>query len=473
MNRMSSPALFETGYDRSDCEIGIVHLGFGAFHRAHQALYVDDYMDQTGDLRWGIAAVNLRAEESPNFAGLKEASRGYVLKSMSSSGDVDFRRVRSHVKFSDWADNTEEAEALLARSSVHMVTITVTESGYYMDETGALNHEDPSIVAELGGGAPRTIYAYLTRALTRRQAAGLGGISILCCDNIRRNGKMLQRNLFAYLDLIGAEDLAQWVRSCVTFPCSMVDRITPRSTQALQSEVEALFGPDPFAPVMAEDFTQWVVDDHFAAARPDLTQVGVTFTKNVDPYEEAKIRILNGGHTCLAYLGALAGHHTFDQAMADPELFAHFEEFERGEVLPALVEALPFDKNLYLDQIIMRFKNASIGDTVERICADGYLKFPIFIHPTLAGCLKQGISPRAGLRAIASWYVFCKHIEAGTLPIAYGEPYWDNLRELLQAGQVDRFARSPSLWGTLPQDHPEFTPALIAAITEMEKKWPV
>ncbi|MDB2455593.1 hypothetical protein N9W76_05580, partial [Planktomarina temperata] len=134
--------------------------------RAHQALYVDDYMDQTGDLRWGIAAVNLRAAESHNFAQLNEASHGYVLKSMSSCGDVNFRRVRSHVKFSDWADDAEQAEALLARSSVHMVTITVTESGYYMDETGALNPEDPSIVAELGGGAPRTIYAYLTRALT-------------------------------------------------------------------------------------------------------------------------------------------------------------------------------------------------------------------------------------------------------------------------------------------------------------------
>jgi len=473
MNRMSSPALFETAYNRSDCEIGIVHLGFGAFHRAHQALYVDDYMDQTGDLRWGIAAVNLRAAESPSFAPLKEAQHGYVLKSMSGSGEIDFRRVRSHVKFSDWADNAEEAEELLARPSVHMVTITVTESGYYMDETGALNPEDPTIVAELGGGAACTIYAYLTRALARRKAAGLGGISILCCDNIRRNGKMLQRNLFAYLNLIGAEDLVEWVRAWVTFPCSMVDRITPRTTEKLQSEVDALFGPSPFVPIMAEDFTQWVVDDEFAAARPDLKKVGVTFTKNVDPYEEAKIRILNGGHTCLAYLGALAGHHTFDQAMADPQLFAHFEEFERNEVLPALVDELPFDKNLYLDQIITRFKNASIGDTVERICADGYLKFPIFIHPTLAGCLKHGIMPQAGLRAIASWYVFCKHIEAGTLPIAYGEPYWDNLRELLQNGQVDRFAQSASLWGTLPQDHPEFITALIAAITEMEKKWPV
>ena len=188
MNRMPSPALFETRYDRSACDIGIVHLGFGAFHRAHQALYVDDYMDQTGDLRWGIAAVNLRAAESHNFAQLNEASDGYVLKSMSSCGDVNFRRVRSHVKFSDWADDAEQAEALVASPSVHMVTITVTESGYYMGETGALNPEDPSIVAELDGGAPCTVYAYLTRALARRKAAGLGGISILCCDNIRRNG---------------------------------------------------------------------------------------------------------------------------------------------------------------------------------------------------------------------------------------------------------------------------------------------
>jgi D-arabinitol 4-dehydrogenase len=182
----------------------------------------------------------------------------------------------------------------------------------------------------------------------------------LCCDNIRQNGKMLQRNLFAYLDIQGDSELADWVRSSVTFPCSMVDRITPRSTNALRLDVESHFGPSPFAPVMAEDFLQWVVEDDFIGVRPDLSKVGVTFTKNVDPYEEAKIRILNGGHTCLTYLGALAGHNTFDQVMADPALFAHFEEFERKEVLPALTESLPFNKDQYLDQIIARFKNASM-----------------------------------------------------------------------------------------------------------------
>jgi len=193
----------------------------------------------------------------------------------------------------------------------------------------------------------------------------------------------------------------------------------------------------------------------------------------VDSYEEAKIRILNGGHTCLTYLGALAGHHTFDQAMADPLLFAHFEEYERKEVLPALTEALPFDKSLYLDQIIGRFKNSSIGDTVERICADGFLKFPIFIRPTLQGCLSQGILPRAGIRSIASWFVFCKHIKAKKLPIKYVEPYWDNICALLSDDQIEAFAGSVSLWGEIPQKHPEFTPALMSEIREMDMKWPV
>ena len=473
MNRVSSPLLFETSYNRAHCEIGIVHLGFGAFHRTHQALFVDDFMDQSADLRWGIAAVNLRAAESVAFAGLNAASNGYVVKSMSSGGEVDYRRVRSHVKFADWAQDSDAAEALLALPSVHMVTITVTESGYYLDETGALNPTDPVIKDELAGGKPTSVYGYLTGALALRKAANLGGISILCCDNIRQNGKMLWRNLFAYLDLQGASELADWVKSCVTFPCSMVDRITPRSTDTLQRDVESLFGVSPIAPVMAEDFLQWVVEDNFARERPNLSEVGVTFTKNVDPYEEAKIRILNGGHTCLTYLGALAGHHTFDQAMTDPVLFAHFEEFERNEVLPALTETLPFDKSEYLDQIIARFKNASIGDTVERICADGFLKFPIFIRPTLLGCLSQGVLPRAGLRAIASWYVFCKHIDAGKLPIKYAEPYWSNMRALLSDKQLEAFASSASLWGEIPQKYPEFTPKLMAAIREMDMKWPV
>ena len=473
MSHPLHPALFETSYDRAICDIGIVHLGFGAFHRAHQALYVDDYMDQTDDLRWGIAAVNLRAADAAAFSGLEVESNGYVVKSMSSSGKVGFRRVRSHVHFADWTQGPDSAEALLALPSVHMVTITVTESGYYLDEAGALNPEDPVMKAELSGANPTTIYGYLSRALALRKAANLGEISILCCDNIRQNGKMLQRNLFAYLDIQGDTDLADWVKSSVTFPCSMVDRITPRSTEALRLDVESLFGPSPFAPVMAEDFLQWVVEDDFIGVRPDLSKVGVTFTKNVDPYEEAKIRILNGGHTCLTYLGALAGHNTFDQVMADPELFAHFEEFERKEVLPALTESLPFDKDQYLDQIIARFKNASIGDTVERICSDGFLKFPIFIRPTLQGCLSQGILPRAGIRSIASWYVFCKHIEAGRLQIKYAEPYWDNVRVLLSDGQIEAFAGSVPLWGDIPRDYPEFMPALAVAIKEMDMKWPV
>ena len=473
MNSLSSPMLFETSYDLSACDIGIVHLGFGAFHRAHQALYIDDYMDQTGDLRWGVAAINLRAAESAAFGGLNSGSNGYVLKSMSSGGKVNFRRVRSHVHFADWAQDADAAEALLALPRVHMVTITVTESGYYLDQFGNLNPQDPAIKTELAGAYPTTVYGYLTRALAKRKAANLGGISILCCDNIRQNGKMLQSNLFSYLDLQGASELADWVKTSVTFPCSMVDRITPRSTDALQCDIEALFGASPFAPVMAEDFLQWVVEDNFAADRPDLSKVGVTFTQNVDPYEEAKIRILNGGHTCLTYLAALVGHHTFDQAMADPELFAHFEAFERGEVLIALVATLPFDKNLYLDQVIARFRNASIGDTVERICADGFLKFPIFIRPTLLGCLAQGILPCAGIRSIASWFVFCKHIEAGKLPIKYSEPYWEDMHFLLQADQLEVFASSVLLWGNIPSEYPEFTPALMAAIREMDIKWPV
>ncbi len=462
-----------TSYDRSACDLGIVHLGYGAFHRAHQAVYIDDYMEVSGDLRWGIAAVNLRGSEAAQFAAAKadtETHDGYFLKSISADNDVDLRRVRSHVKFLDWSIAQTEAEQLLSTASVHLVTITVTESGYYTDPNGDLNTDDPIIAGEVSGGQPQSVYGYLRAALRARMDSIGTSLTIACCDNIRQNGKMLHRNLLAYLEACNDAALAEWVTQNVAFPCSMVDRITPRSSQDLADELSKIVGATVTSPIMAEDFTQWVLQDTSAGEMPNLAQAGVTVTADVDPYEETKIRVLNGGHTALCYLAALEGVETFDAAMRVPHLNDHFHAFEQDEVLPALTIALPFSKEDYLADIARRFGNKAIGDTVARICADGMAKFPIFVRPTLEGCLNQGIMPVHAIRSIASWHQFARLVEAGKIPFEYVEPSWDDLKAMLG---TDAFITSRQLWGDLPETYPEFAAELRREITELEATWPV
>ncbi len=354
--------------------------------------------------------------------------------------------------------------------SVHLVTITVTESGYYTDPNGNLNTQDPTIKAEISGEISESVYAYLREALTKRAAATNAPLTIACCDNIRQNGKMLRRNLLSYLEACKLAELANWVENNVAFPCSMVDRITPRSPEQLSVEISELVGKPVVSPIMAEDFTQWVLQSQAKTDMPDLAKVGVTVTADVDPYEETKIRVLNGGHTALAYLAALEGVETFDAAMRVPHLLEHFQNFENKEVLQALTLELPFSKDEYLDQIVKRFGNVAIGDTVARICADGMVKFPIFIRPTLEGCLKQGIVPVFSIRSIASWYVFALHVNAGKIGFDYVEPSWEDLKALLG---TEAFVSNRQLWGDLPTLYPEFADTLRQEIKEMESKWPV
>lgn len=465
--------LAQTTFDTAACKVGLVHVGYGAFHRAHQAVYLDDYMQATGDLRWGIAAVNLRASESAAFATAAGARGGYVLKSIASDGQITFRTVRSHLRFVDAAQDLQAALDLVAQDSVQALSMTITESAYAYRPDWTLDLEAPEIAAEIDG-APgssrvRTIYGFLAAALARRAEAG-APITVLCCDNIRSNGKLLRAATLRYLEAKGLMDLATWVQAHVTFPCSMVDRITPRSTPALSDEIAATFPDHATAPVHAEDFLQWVLQDHFAAAFPDLTKVGVQVVDDVEPFEEAKIRILNGGHTGLCYLGALAGHQTFDQAMADPKLRAHFDRWEE-EVLLGLDGLIPFDTAAYRDAVAARFGNAGIADQLERICMDGTSKMGLFIRPTLEACLRQGRMPEAGFDCVASWVVYARKIQAGTMPIPYHDPFWDAVSDRLAPGREGDLATDPQLWGDLPQTHAGFVPGLIAAIQQMDTTW--
>ena len=224
--------------------------------------------------------------------------------------------------------------------------------------------------------------------------------------------------------------------------------------------------------IMAEDFVQWVLEDNFAGEHPPLASVGVTVTTNVEPYEETKIRVLNGGHTALTYMGALAGFETFDQAFVSDELNEHFGKFEQQEVLSALPENLPFDAGDYLATIATRFRNQHIGDTVQRICSDGFAKFPIFIRPTLEGCFQQGQIPIHAIRSIASWVVFSRRVFSDRLEFDYFEPNRERLLPLVQADDLEEFVNNEPLWGDLAVQFPQFQQELERQVALVEQQWP-
>lgn len=457
--------------DTMTLDTGVLHLGFGAFHRAHQAEYFDRHIERTGDTRWGITAINLREADQAAFNAAAQ-SDGYVLRRLNNAGHIDDRLIHCHAGFMDWSTDRAATERAMAQPNVKAVTMTVTEAGYNLDGKGMLDLSDPMIRAEIDGETGLTVYAYLTQGLRMRAELLDAPITLLNCDNIRRNGKMLSRNLIAYLEALGDSDLVAWVEKNVTFPSSMVDRITPQPSAAHHEEAKALYGEGlKLGPTIhAEDFIQWVIEDSFANDFPDLRPEDVTFTPDVDPYEETKIRVLNGGHTALAYIGALGGFERFDEVMAHPEAAEHFKLFEQEEVMRALPESLPFNVETYVETVSKRFCNKHIADSVERIVSDGYAKFPQFIRPTIRGCLEKGHVPQHSLKSIASWYHFTRASLSGGTNIPYREPNIEALKTLVSSDDPSDFTTNSQLWGDLSTLYPSFSQELGKAIDSYNVK---
>ena len=467
----SVPNLYRAGYDISQCEVGVVHVGMGAFHRAHQAVYFDALMDKNRDLRWAIVGVNLCSEQSADLDKMAEQQGRYVLKTCAPDGQDTFRLIQVHKGFLDWSCNPQAAEDIVTRPSVKILSMTITEGGYYLGDDGELSLTHAYIAQELAGGPGKTIYAYLRGALNRRRCKNAGPITILCCDNLRKNGNVLSRNFIAYLQACGDIDLLAWLEKHVTFPCSMVDRITPRPSLAIVDEVRTHFDGTLEIAIHSEIFTQWVIEDVFLAQRPPLDTVGVQFVSDVTPYEEAKIRLLNGGHTVLAYLAALHGYQTYDQALRDLDLETFFDRFQTQEAIPALGKNLPIDLLAYSKKIKERFLNAALADSIVRITTDGASKFPIFILPTIKACFAMGIDPHCGLTAIASWYVFMRRVHDKRIAFAYADSNESIIQPFLASGQERNFASNVALWGAVPSRYPQFITQICAGITEMERRF--
>ena len=451
-------------FNREDCKIGFVHLGAGNFHRAHQALYINNYLNQTDDLNWGICAINLRKEEQENFDFLKDRDGKYVLKTISTSGDKEYHEIHSILNLIDWSKDKEDAENILSNPDIEVVTMTVTESGYYISENNKLNLNLEIVKNNIEKKESTIIFSYLLNALKKRMESIDKEITLLCCDNIRENGVMLKNALKDYLKNSKELELLEWVNKKVSFPSCVVDRITPRPPSELKKEIADNFDIDENCSVMAEPFIQWVIEDNFIGKRPELEKVGVQFVQNVFPYEEAKIRILNGAHVALSYFGALKKYVTYDAAILDKELQQYFFELERKEIIPALGNEAPFDLEEYMMIIFDRFKNKNIGDKLERIAMDGVGKFPIFILPTINKCFQKNIIPENSIDAIASWYVFMCKILSKDLIFNYYEPSWDWIKNYLSDDKVKDFAYSEELWGDTPKKYIKFSNLLINKI---------
>jgi D-arabinitol 4-dehydrogenase len=470
MKTTDSTLITPFDFNPNDCVAGIIHVGVGAFHRAHQAVYINRLLGHKDQQQWGIIGVNLRSEDAHVVAQLANQEHRYTLKTLSPENEVTYQDIGSILATQDWSRDPNSAAQAANNRNIHLITMTVTESGYYLLENGQLDIESPVIIQALESTGS-CIYAYLRAALNARRLGCNLPITLLSCDNLRDNGRQLKSGFEQFLDACNDQELRAWVVTNVTFPCCMVDRITPRPNLSHVIDIREKFSFDDPLTVMAESYIQWVIEDNFAAPKPDFERVGADLVADVSPYEDVKIRILNGGHTILTYLAVLKGYLTYDEGLADGELNTLFSAYETTEVIPAIGSS-PIDLMAYYQSTKTRFGNSNIADSLARICADGGSKFPIFILPTLTGCYAQGHTPENALQGISGWYVFMCKVRAGKIEFDYIEPKWKSLEPLLDENNLDIFATDKNLWGSLPQQFPQFRTQLVNAITIMLLRFP-
>ncbi|MGB5430639.1 mannitol dehydrogenase family protein, partial [Eudoraea sp.] len=371
-------------YNRSADKIGIVHIGVGGFHRAHQAYYLHQ-LRQLGEASdWGICGIGLREADAKLHDIFNKQDHLYTLMVKHPDGKIEPEVIGSIVDFKMGTTDPEPVIAQMAHADTRIVSLTITEGGYnFNPTTGEFNFDNPDIQHELQNPQePKTVYGFLTAALKRRHDAGLSAFTILVCDNIEHNGDMMRKMLGTFAEAQDP-DLAKWIAQEVSFPNSMVDRITPVTTQADIETLAQNYGVADAWPVTCEPFIQWVVEDKFSNGRPAFEKVGVQFVPDVGPYEKMKLRLLNAGHSVLGLLGALHGHPTINACVEDELFAAYLRAFLDKEATPVLGKIEGIDLSDYKDSLLERFANPNIKDSVSRICAESSAKLPKFLIPTI------------------------------------------------------------------------------------------
>ncbi len=393
-----------------------MHIGAGSFHRAHQAWYLHKLMQQ-GDNRWEIALGNIRDDANALLTALAAQKGEYVLETVSPEGERQYETITSLRRILPWDSDISALVAQGASSETRVIAFTVTESGYYLTPEHELDVMQADIQADLSGGM-RTLYGALTRILKQRIAAHGEPVTLLNCDNLRHNGERFRHGFLSFLQAKGEHALHDWVKTHTTSPNTMVDRITPRPTPDVAERVLAATGVKDAVPVMGESFIQWVIEDDFINGRPALENVGVELVDSVLPWEEAKIRILNATHSCIAWAGTLIGLSYIDDSTRQDAIRQMAWEYVSRDVIPSLTPS-PLDLAKYRDVVLARFGNPYIKDTNQRVAADGLSKIPGMVTPTLIDCYQRGATPSATAVLPALFFLFLKRWADGSLPYTY------------------------------------------------------
>lgn len=392
-------------YDRDTITPGILHIGVGNFHRAHQAVYLDRLFNKGLSHDWGIVGAGIMQYDAAKRELLSHQDwlstvieldpRGYTARVSGSM--IDFAEVSS-----------KSLVSALTKAEIRIVSMTVTEGGYFVDpETGGFNADHPVILSDARTPSqPQTVFGALVAALKIRKSMGIPPFTVMSCDNLPHNGEVTRRAVLGLADMM-APELSGWIADKVDFPNGMVDCITPATGDRERAMVQEEFGIDDPGVVVCEPFRQWVLEDRFSQGRPALEEVGVEFVQDVAPYELMKLRILNGGHASIAYPAALLGVHYAHDAMNTPLIRAFLDKLEKEEIIPTVPPVPGVDFTQYLDKTKERFSNAEIGDTIPRLCQDGSNRQPKFILPTIVNRLEQGLPVKGLALEVAMWCRYC------------------------------------------------------------------
>ena len=422
------PSVAVPQYDRGAVRAGIVHLGVGAFHRAHQALYLDRLMNAGMALDWGICGVGVLPGDSRMRDALAAQDCLYTLVEKGPDGSQDARVIGSIVEYLLAPDDPEAVIEKMAGEEIRIVSLTVTEGGYNFNAvTGEFQADDPTVVHDLAPGAtPSTSFGLVVEALARRRERGIPPFTVLSCDNIQGNGDAARRSFTTFARLRDAE-LGEWVEEHVRFPNCMVDRITPVTTDDDRAALAERFGVEDRWPVVCEPFSQWVLEDHFGDGRPPYEEAGVQVVDDVEPYELMKLRLLNASHQALCYLGYLAGYRLVHDVCQD-QLFADFLlAYMDREATPTLQPVPGIDLDVYKRQLIERFSNPQVRDTVARLCAESSDRIPKWLLPVIRHNLKTDGEIDHAVLVVAAWARYAEGVDEEGQPIEVVDRLKDTL----------------------------------------------
>jgi mannitol 2-dehydrogenase len=404
-----SPAVGIPHYDRSVITGGIVHFGVGAFHRSHEAMFIHRILE-SGITDWGIVGVGTLAGDSAMRDALVAQDCLYTLVTTSPNGEVVPTVIGSIIEYIFAPDDAAAVLARIDASTTRIVSLTITEGGYGVnDATGEFDPSDAATLADLvgfaSGAVPRSPLGFITAGLAARRAAGRAPFTVMSCDNIQGNGEMAGKAIIAFATLVDPE-LAQWIVANVRFPNSMVDRITPATTDEVRTSVSERFGVEDRWPVLSESFEQWVLEDNFSDGRPPFELVGVQLVDDVSPYEKMKLRLLNASHQAMSYLGLLSGASYVHEVCRDEPFSTFLREYMSHEAIPTLepVPGILFDE--YCAELMGRFKSEAIKDTLARQVVDGSARIPKFLLPVISDRLAAGESIRRSALVLAAWSRF-------------------------------------------------------------------